>query len=47
MNAIQRDINRLELWAQEPMHKAKCKVLHLGGGNPHYLYKLGLSTALL
>ena len=23
------------------VHQPKCKILHLGGGNPHYQYKLG------
>ncbi|PKU32021.1 rna-directed dna polymerase from mobile element jockey-like [Limosa lapponica baueri] len=42
-DAIQRDLVRLDKWVYVNLmrfYKAKCKVLHMGQGNPQYQYSL-------
>jgi len=44
--AIQRDLNRLEKWADRNLvkfNKDKCKVLHVGRNNPMYQSMLGVT----
>ena len=47
-DAIQMDLDRLERWAHAnlmKLYKAKCKVLHLGQGNPKPQIQVGQRMA--
>lgn len=51
-DAIQKDIDWPEKWVHVNhmnFHRVKCKVLHLGQGNPKYQYRgmSGLRAALM
>ena len=42
--ALKRDLDKLKSWAitnSMKFNKKKCQILHLGRGNPGYLYRMG------